>query len=142
MLKKICFAFLIVFAQWSCSNDDDTRTRNPFLLDIGFTLTLNTNLPQYSTLQFPGNAIYIVNAGNRGVFVVNTGTGIRAWEASDPNHTPNECSTMDLNGIEVTCACENTTYNLYTGTAVGENKDYPLLEYRASQNGNEIIVSN
>lgn len=141
MLQKITF-ILTAFLLLNCSPDDNLRERNPFILDISFSINLNTNLPQYSSLQFPGNAIYVPNAGNRGVFVINTGSGIRAWEATDPNHTPSDCSTMQLNGVEVTCPCEQTTYNLYTGLARDEVKQYPLLEYRASQTGSDIFISN
>ncbi|WP_416446244.1 Rieske (2Fe-2S) protein [Leeuwenhoekiella sp. A16] len=141
-MSRIVIILLLIISLTSCSADENGRNRNPYLPDIGFSITLNTNLPQYSNLQFPGNAIYVANAGVRGFFAVNTGTGIRAWEASDPNHAPSDCSTMDLNGIEVTCSCENTTYNLYTGLASNDDKQYPLLEYRATQSGNIITVSN
>lgn len=141
-MKKIIFFVLTLLLLGACSSDDTVRFRNPYILNIDFAISLNTNLPQYSILQFPGNAAYIPNVGNRGVFVINTGTGIRAWEATDPNHEIRECSTMELNGIEVTCPCEGTTYNLYTGLAKGEDKEYPLLEYRTSKNGNLISINN
>ncbi|MGB3775159.1 MAG: hypothetical protein WA951_07885 [Leeuwenhoekiella sp.] len=139
MWKFVIFLILIINLV-ACSGDDNATNRNPNLANVQFNITLNTNLPQYSELQFPGNARYIANAGNRGVFVVNTGTGIRAWEAADPNHPLQDCSTMTLNGIEVTCPCEGTIYNLYTGLARGEDKPYTLLEYRTSMSGNIITV--
>lgn len=135
----LVFTFLLLAA---CSSDDNARLRNPYILDIDFSISLNTNLPQYSILQFPGNALYIPNVGNRGIFVINTGTGIRAWEAADPNHEIRTCSTMELQGVEVICPCEETTYNLYTGLASGEDREYPLLEYRASKSGSLISISN
>tara|TARA_R110002020_G_scaffold109722_2_gene253797 strand:+ start:862 stop:1287 length:426 start_codon:yes stop_codon:yes gene_type:complete len=141
-MQRTLFILCLFLGLTSCSTDDNGRNRNPYLPDIGFSISLNTNLPQYSNLQFPGNAIYVANAGSRGIFVVNTGTGIRSWEASDPNHTPSSCSTMELNGIEVTCPCEDTVYNLYTGLAKNDDQQYPLLEYRSTQTGNEILVSN
>ena len=140
-MQKITLLILITIGLGACSKDDNITNRNPNLTNIDFTVTLNTNLPQYSTLQFAGNARYVANAGNRGVFVINTGTGIRAWEAADPNHPLKDCSTMELNGVEVTCPCENTTYNLYTGLAKAEDQQYPLLEYRTSVSGNIITVT-
>ena len=131
---------LLIFL--GCSKDDNLGRRNPNLVPVDFAITFNTNLPQYSMLQFPGNAIYEPNAGIRGIFVINTGTGIRAWEATDPNHPPSSCSTMQLNGVEVTCDCEDNIYNLYTGLAKAEKLPYPLLEYRANNTGNVITVSN
>lgn len=140
MMKKL-FIAAIAICLFSCSSDD-ARIGNPFLPAIGFSASINTNLPQYSNLQFPGNAVYVNSVGVRGAFVVNTGSGILAWEASDPNHAPSNCSTMELNGIEVTCPCEDHTYNLYTGLVVEEDLQYPLLAYRTSVSGNIITISN
>ena len=126
---------------FSCSSDDN-RINNPNVNPISFTISLNTNLPEYSQLQFPGNTIYVANAGIRGVFVINTGSSIRAWEATDPNHVPNACSTMNLNGVEANCSCEDNTYTLYTGQDTSQELPYTLIEYRVSQNGNDIVVSN
>lgn len=141
-MRKIIFPFLTVLLLSACSSDDRVRLQNPYILNLDFTIQLNMNLPQYSVLKFPGNAVYVPNAGNKGIFVINTGTGIRSWEATDPNHEPRDCSLMELKGVEVTCPCEETTYNLYTGLARGEDKEYPLLEYRTSANGNMITVTN
>ncbi|WP_031426353.1 Rieske (2Fe-2S) protein [Flavimarina sp. Hel_I_48] len=140
-MQKIVILTLSIIFFSSCSKEDNITNRNPNLANIQFNVKLNTNLPQYSELKFAGNAVYVANAGNRGVFVVNTGTGTRAWEAADPNHPIQDCSTMKLNGIEVTCPCENTIYNLYTGQARGEDKRYPLLEYRTSTSGNIITIT-
>ncbi|HEA28813.1 MAG TPA: hypothetical protein ENH91_02255, partial [Leeuwenhoekiella sp.] len=96
-MRKIILLLVTVISLSACSKDDNITNRNPNLINIDFSITLNTNLPQYSQLQFAGNARYVANAGNRGVFVINTGTGIRAWEAADPNHPIKDCSTMQLN---------------------------------------------
>ncbi|WGK66130.1 hypothetical protein [Croceiramulus getboli] len=142
-MKKFTIAVLGVLIL-SCSADDEGRRRNPFLLDLNFNFSLNTNLPQYSDLQFPSNSVYLPNLGNRGVIVINTGSGFLAWDASDPNHVPNTCSTLTINGIEATCGCEEANrYNLVTGQAVSDGSlQYPLLQYRATQNGNIITISN
>ncbi|MAZ27861.1 MAG: hypothetical protein CL868_12390 [Cytophagaceae bacterium] len=139
-MKKLVLLFFTL-ALLSCSSDD-ARQSNQYLPSISFSVSVNTNLPQYSNLQFAGNAAYFPNAGVRGIFIINTGSGVLAWEASDPNHEPNDCSTMVRDGVEVTCGCEDTTYNLYNGLAVGEDMQYALLAYRTSVSGNIITVSN
>ena len=126
---------------FSCSSDDN-RINNPNINPLSFSIDLNTNFPEYSKLQFPGNAIYVPNAGVRGIFVINTGSSIRAWEATDPNHVPNSCSTMNLDGVEANCSCEGNTYTLYTGQDTSQELSYTLIEYQVSQSGNTIIVSN
>ena len=91
------------------------------------------SLPQYSSLQFTSNAVY-VNAGNtgiRGVFVFNTGGGYVAFDAACPNQALTSCSTMTLNGINVICPCDNVSYSLFSGQAQG--MQYPMKQYRVEQ---------
>ena len=141
MIQKLTLTLAFSVVLFSCSSDD-TRINNPNINPISFSINLNTNLPQYSQLNFPGNTVSVANAGIRGIFVINTGAGIRAWEASDPNHVPNACSSMSLNGVEATCSCEGNTYTLYTGQDTAQELPYTLIEYRVSQSGNNITVSN
>lgn len=141
ILKRALLLVAFCTLVFSCSSDDN-RINNPNITPFSFSIGLNTNFVEYSQLQFPGNAIYVPNAGIRGIFVINTGSSIRAWEATDPNHVPNDCSAMMLNGVEATCSCEDNRYTLYTGQDLNQELPYTLIEYRVSQNGNDIIVSN
>lgn len=135
---------LILF---SCSTD---RTdRNPYLQEVGFTFELNLNLPLYSDLNSIGNPIYVGNAGvgTRGAYVIKSGLdSYYAFEASCPNHVPNSCSTMELDGQNVVCPCEGYTYSLFTGQQLDRPNDgqryYDLLFYRATLRGNSVILSN
>ena len=98
--------FLIITA---CSNDGTNR--NPYLQEISFRFEANLNLPSYSPLTNTGSAVLIQNAtaGTKGVFVINAGFDqFRAFEASCPNHAPNECSTMTLNGQLATCSLKSS----------------------------------
>lgn len=145
-MKRICSLILLVF-MLSC--DKQQTNRNPFLQEIGFAFDLNLNLPTYSPLTNIGSSVYVGNqqVGTRGVFVtrVNFDT-MRAFEASCPNHAPNECSTMTINGSEVVCSCEDYKYSLFTGQMLNRPDDgqryYDMLEYRASFSGNTVIISN
>ncbi len=139
----LCFIFLLI----SCSSN--STDRNPYLPEVNFSFEINLNLPLYSSLQVPGNSIYIGNpgVGVRGIFVTNNGSSFFAWEASCPNHVPNECSTMTITeGINCQCACENYKYGLFTGVITGEEQPegqgYSLLNYRTSFSGNSVVVSN
>jgi len=85
--------------------------------------------------------------GTRGVFIINAGFNqFRAFEASCPNHAPNSCSTMTLDGQVATCACEDYQYSLFTGQQLSRPEDgnryYDMLEYRATFNGNIVTISN
>ena len=146
-MKKFFVVLCLIFVLNSCNNDNVNR--NPYLPEVSFSFDINLNLPLYSSLQVPGNSIYIGNAGVgiRGVFVTNNGSSFYAWEASCPNHVPNECSTMTITeGINCQCSCDNYKYSLFTGALIGdeqpESQTYGLLSYRTSSSGNVVIISN
>lgn len=146
----ILFLFLLLSA---C--ETDIANRNPFLQEFNFRFDINTNLPLYSDLTNEGSAIYIGNeqAGTRGIFVIKTIAalnGFRAFEASCPNHLPNNCSTMTLDNSRnsVTCSCDDFNYTLFTGGLLNrpqedpEARFYNMLEYRVNVSGSVISVTN
>lgn len=144
---KHFLALALLTILFSCSTD--RTNRNPYLQELGFTFELNLSLPLYSNLNSIGNPIYVGNTGvgTRGIFVMKSGLdSYYAFEASCPNHVPNDCSTMELDGQNVVCTCEGYTYSLFTGQQLDRPDDggryYDLLFYRATQRGNSIIVSN
>jgi len=141
------WGLLLVILLLSC--DNDRTNRNPFLQEVGFRFDINLNLPLYSPLTNTGNVVYINSAevGTRGVFVINSGFNqFRAFEASCPNHAPNECSTMTSSGQVATCACEDYEYSLFTGQQLNRpddgNRLYDMLEYNTTSSGNIVVISN
>ena len=144
-MKKLT-GILILLLTLACSSDNVER--NPYLPEARFSERIDIDLPLYSSVNIPGSAIYInnVGVGIRGVFLANTGSGFIAFEASCPNHTPNNCSTMTITGgINCICSCEDYEYNLFNGQYVGEpdgEKKYPLLNYRTTVSGSSVIISN
>jgi nitrite reductase/ring-hydroxylating ferredoxin subunit len=145
-MSRIVGIFLMLLL-FSCSSD--RTNRNPFLQETGFRFDANLNLPLYSPLTNTGSAILVTSEGigTRGVFIVNTGFNqFRAFEASCPNHAPNNCSTMILDGQVATCSCEDYQYSLFTGQQLNRpddgNRYYDMLEYRATFGGNIVSVSN
>ncbi|MGB5666848.1 MAG: hypothetical protein WBM53_08370 [Maribacter sp.] len=145
-MTRIFSLFLMVLLV-SCSTDKTNR--NPYLQEIGFRFDMNLNLPLYSPLTNTGSAIFVGSGGvgTAGFFAINTGFNqFRAFEASCPNHVPNDCSTMILNGQTATCSCEDYEYSLFTGQLLNRpddgNRYYDMLEYRTSFSGNILSVSN
>ena len=140
------FLLLIVgvFFTISCENNDDDNQRNPFLIDLNFSTQLSAI--QTIDLEIPGNAIYVANGGIKGFFIINAGGSFLAWEASDPNHAPNDCSRMNIqnnDGLNVVCQCEDAhSYNLFTGQANNETLEFTMLNYRVNSSGGIITVSN
>ncbi|WP_035335373.1 hypothetical protein [Dokdonia sp. PRO95] len=140
-MRQILTFVILTTLCLSCTNSDDGNQRNPFLLDVNFSTQLSAI--QVLDLEIPSNPIYVQNGGIRGLFVINTGSSIVAWEASDPNHAPNDCSLMVIDGINVKCQCDDdNSYNLFTGQSNNEVLEYTMLNYRVNASGNSITVFN
>ncbi|MFV5694564.1 Rieske (2Fe-2S) protein [Flavobacterium sp. LB3P122] len=138
-MKKHILLFFIISFFFSCSNNGFDN-KNPYLPNYSFTQDINMNLPAYSNLQYPSNAIYYSGLGAKGIFVFNTGSGYNAFDAACPNQALSSCSTMTLKGINVVCPCDNAEYSLFTGQSTG--KQYLLKQYRVEVNGNVLRVYN
>ncbi|OQD44482.1 hypothetical protein BUL40_02730 [Croceivirga radicis] len=145
MKRYCCLIFLILLL--ACSKD--ATNRNPYLLETNFRFELNLNLPLYTNLNTIGNPVYVGNngVGIRGAYVMKVSPdSYLAFEASCPNHTPNECSTMVANGQNVVCPCDDLEYSLFNGfltnTPDDGNRYYGLLNYRTSQSGSSVFIFN
>ena len=100
---------------------------------------------QYSQLKFAGNSIYEANYGNAGIIVTSLGNNqYFAWDASDPNHIPSNCSAVIGTGLEGTCGCgDGNKYSFVNGQPL-ENASLVcgLKNYRVEQNGDNLLISN
>src|SRR3990167_1657693 len=132
-MKKFLFLFLVSSLFFSCSNNDFDNA-NPYIPNYTVSLDINMNLPSYSSLLYVSNAIYYPGQGAKGIIIFNTGSGYNAFDAACPNQALSTCSTMTINGINAICACDNASYNLFTGLSSG--KEYPMKQYRVEVNGN------
>ncbi|WP_346883225.1 hypothetical protein [uncultured Algibacter sp.] len=142
-MKSIFFLLFILMLS-SCSGNSDVERNCNFLLDINVQVSIDLNLPQYGQLAFAGNSVYIPNVGNAGVIVASTGADFFAWDASDPNHAPNDCSAIIPNGLNGSCGCnDGNTYNFITGTPQdNDGLRCSLRNYRIEQNGSILNIFN
>lgn len=142
-LRMVVTLVLAAVVLTACDNDD-RNPNNPYLVSPMINLQLNLNLPEYSPLNFPGNSIIITSQGIRGIVIYNIDNSMyAAFELSDPNHIPNDCSRMDVEGIEATCLCDDgNRYNIITGQHFTQPDMYPMQRYRANREGNVIFVTN
>ena len=146
-MKTFTFFVLTILLLASCGNDDDARNGNPNIPDYAFDTRnlINTNLPQFSNLQFPGNYIILDNPyGVNGVVLYSSGTTYSAYELSDPNHQISTCSRLTVEGIIASCTCDdNNTYNIVNGgQQEGTSGQYGLVPYGVEVVGNIIRVFN
>lgn len=137
-MKKYFLLFVVISMFSSCSNST-FNNKNPYLPNYSFTIDINMNLPSYSTLLYPSNAIYYSGQGVRGIIVFNTGSGYNAFDAACPNQALGACSTMTIKGINALCPCDSKEYSLFTGQG---GLQYPLKQYRVEVNGNVLRVYN
>ncbi|MFD2551215.1 hypothetical protein ACFSQP_05245 [Bizionia sediminis] len=140
---------LVVFITLSCSNNDDNVIRqNEYLPNYAFDTgsLINTNLPQYSDLEFPNNYVVLNNNyGINGVVVFYAGgNNYNAFELSDPNHILRDCSKLTVTGVIATCSCSNAnSYDILTGQPQeGTIGQYGLKRYFVEKTGNIIRVYN
>ena len=135
----------MIVSMLSCSKSDEKRERNPFLTDPLVSLNLNLNLPEYNPLRFPGNYI-ITTQGIRGIVVYCASESLYfAYDLTDPNHAPNSCSRMEMNGVIASCPCTNdeNKYYITSGQHTTEpDIKYPMQRYNAQRNGNNVVISN
>ena len=117
--------------------------RNPYLVDVRFQREFNLSLPLYSGLNFVGGSLLIEDAGINGIILFNlNGSSYLAWEATCPNHLPENCSKLDIKGVLAVCNCEDFQYSLATGQLLNPSEDLDppqaLLFYQV-QNYNGIL---
>lgn len=137
-MRKYIFLLLVLFLFFGCS-DNGFNSKNPYLPNYTFTVDINMNLPTYSNLKYVSNAVYYQNAGVRGIYIFNTGSGYNAFDAACPNQPLSDCSTMTIDGINLICPCDDEEYSLFTGQG---SLQYPLKQYRVEINGSSLRVYN
>ena len=137
-MKKSVWLFVLFLVFISCSDNGPVNT-NPFIPNYTFTVDINMNLPSYSKLLYPSNAVYYAGKGVKGLIIFNTGSGYNAFDAACPNQTPSTCSPMTIDGIDAVCSCDNKTYSLFSGQG---SLQYPMKQYRVELNGNVLRIYN
>ena len=121
--------------------------RNPYLVDIRFQREFNLSLPLYSNLNYIGGSLLIDDVGINGIILFNlNGSSFLAWEATCPNHLPESCSKLEIEGVLAVCNCESFQYSLATGQLLNPNEELTppqsLLFYKVDNYNGILSVSN
>lgn len=134
---------LVLFISLTSCESDSVRERNPFVPNYPFSVTINMELPMYSQLMYPSNAILVTigGVGANGIIIFNAGGNYRVYEANCPNQYISNCSRLEIEGIKAVCPCDELEYSLFTGVPSGEGQ-YTLIPYRVEQHGNTLRISN
>lgn len=148
MLRSLFSIILCFVLVLSCQKNDDNDNNNNYIPDIAFDTSnsINTSLPQYNDLQFPGNSLVLNQFGYNGIVIYSVGNdSYYAFEITDPNHAPSNCSSLNVNGTIATCNCEDgNSYSIAAGGVPfdGTTGQFSLKPYFVEVNGNVIRVYN
>lgn len=147
MLKSITASLFCLFLLVSCQKNDDTINANRFIPNIAFDTqnSIDTTLPQFNSLQFASNSLVLPEFGFRGIVIYNSGNNnYFAFEITDPNHIPANCSDLNVEGIIATCNCDDgNSYNIVNGAPFdGTSGQFSLIPYFVEVNGSVIRVFN
>jgi len=148
VIKKnplFCISFILLVLVSSCGKRP--LERNPYLIDIRFQREFNLSLPLYSNLNYVGGSLLVDGVGINGIILFNlNGSSFLAWEATCPNHPPENCSKLSIEGVLAVCSCEEFQYSLATGQLLNpsENLSPPqsLLFYQVQNYNGILSVSN
>ena len=148
-LKRIWFttgfSALLFLLLMGCSREN--LERNPYLPELQFSVPINLNLPEYNALLFAGGSHFLPQYGHKGILIFNlNGNSYTAWEASCPNHLPNDCSRTQVVGVLAECTCEGYQYSLATGQLLNPDaalsSPYSMVFYNTVLRGNTLVISN
>lgn len=142
-MKKIISLSLLLFSLFACTSDSQSYY-NPYLPNVAVQLDINLDWPEYSELRHVGGIHMTTLQGIRGIIIINTGSGFRAYDAACPNHELRDCSTLEIKkgDIFAKCRCpeDGARFNLHLGTSM--ESDYQLHTYLVRATGNRLFITN
>lgn len=124
----------------ACSPDygDDQIPYLPFP-----DIILNLNLPENIALKTKGISKEI-SGGTRGIIIYCEAVGVYyAYERNCSYHPNDACATVnvDISKLYMTDPCCNSSFDFSTGNPIGGVAWRPLLKYKTSFNGADLIIT-
>ena len=137
-MKVQIFLVLLAVTLLSGCNKNGTHP----VPNVPFDLTINLNLPSYSSLIGVSGWAY-VNGGSKGIIVYRRGIDeFIAFDRHSPADVNGECSTPltpDTNNyLVLNDICNGASFSLYDGSPIS-NSEFGLRQYQCSWNGNELL---
>ena len=124
----------------SCGNSDDN---NQFLPNIPVNFTINLNLAEGIDLQVPGGSKVFANEGIRGIVVFRQNIDVFvAFDLACPHIEIQNCSTMTVGSLFMTCPCDDQRFQLTDGAPENGNINESARFYNVSLNGSILRISN
>ncbi len=138
--NKLYALLLILIGFASCVEEEPK-----IVPDVYLNITINLNLPEYTDILVPGNAVLYPNEGydNNGIIVYrHTQDEFIAFDATCPQHIE-QSTAIEIDKEDFAtgkCPHCNTTYSFFNfGQA---SSGYPLKRYRTTLNGSYLYIGN
>ena len=142
----ILFILLNFTLSVSCSDEDGQKSCNH---EYNVSAYVNLSLPLYSDLQNPNGWAYVQGegTGTRGIIVVNTGTGFKAYDRNAPHICSQLNSTLEvIDGIKLYCPHDDAEWILLTGQPLtneeGFTPDRSPRTYMVIPQGGTLYITN
>ncbi|MDH4092137.1 MAG: hypothetical protein OEV74_00175 [Cyclobacteriaceae bacterium] len=135
-----CWINMLIIGLIGCTPDlsDDQIPYQPFP-----DIIINLNLPENIALKSKGIAKEI-NGGTRGIIVYCQETGIYyAYERNCSYHPNDACATVNVDNSKLFMVdpCCGSSFDFSTGNPTGGIAWRPLLKYRTSYNGLNLVIT-
>ncbi len=139
LLAKQWFAVILI-GLVGCTPDlsDDQIPYQPFP-----DININLNLPDNIALKSKGISKEI-NGGTRGIILYCQEIGVYyAYERNCSYHPNDACATVNVDNSKLFMVdpCCGSTFDFSTGNPMGGIAWRPLLKYRTSYNGGNLIIT-
>ena len=111
---------------------------------VNVDLYININNPAYFHLTSAGGWEYIAG-GSKGLLVYRKlDNTFNVYDRHCTYNAENACgaATMDSTGIQITCECDGSIYQLADGAVVNGPASIPLHQYRSDFDGNILHIYN
>lgn len=115
ILNKVILVCVFASLFQGCNSDDGVVSCVPNTI---VNVSININLPLYSNLNNPGGRVYVdgATAGSRGLIVVRTASGFKAYDRNAPHICPGEKTTLVVKeDIKIVCEADGAEWILLTG---------------------------
>lgn len=115
ILNKVILVCVFASLFQGCNSDDGAVSCVPNMI---VNVSININLPLYSNLNNPGGWVYVdgATAGSRGLIVVRTASGFKAYDRNAPHICPGEKTTLVVKeDIKIVCEADGAEWILLTG---------------------------
>lgn len=139
-LKSGLFISLLMLGLTACSDDDGQKSCNP---EYTISTSINITLPLYSEVETKGwTLVGGTGAGTRGIIVVKTNSGYKAYDRNAPHICPGTDTTLEVvDDIKLYCPHDGAEWILLTGQPI-KIADRSPRTYMAVRVGDIINIYN